>query len=322
MRIVWAEEGGKERTRKMGAKKVVIDSDMLFEPDLEGLGLADYEIYRLQYDEELILGETDRVVYLLSMLSGGLAYQINFIEKNMNVAQWLIVAYTDNPRTIHRFRDMLHDMPGSFHMVQAGQKETGEVAKLISGVKILHQKSCLIYSKRPFTGKKSVAALLKAQNPKWKFEICEGNEEEFGERSCEMSKVLIIGRSFQDFSIAKPENLESMPLLLYNRADENWQLCVESERLWQQVRMALCARSWEFPADYPYFYVGSARYEKWRHMESEEADMSFSLLEDFVIWDRFGLPLPHRDYTPEYIHTFLARFDAVERIGAHLETNH
>lgn len=133
-----------------------------------------------------------------------------------------------------------------------------------------------------------------------------------------MGRVIILGDSLQDFSLCQPEQLKVNPIFLFHRCDEEVQLCLRPELLWNQIRAVLAARDWMFPENYPDFYVGSALYESWAMEYERDAVGSLSLQERFVMWDRFGLPVARKDYTEENVRSFLAQFTALRKIGSRL----
>lgn len=298
--------------------KVIIDRDMLSEPDLSAMGLAEFETLRMDPEAQLALGETGRVVYILSLLSGGLRYQVEFIRNNPGVAQWLIVAFTESSLTIGRFRDMISDARVPVRVIRADWGKMDEIKKSLRAIPEIRPNTCLIYSKRPFTGKRTAAILLQQHCPGWKFETCDGDESVLGDRCVGVSRVLVMGRSIQDFSLAKPEILDTPPLFLYNKADENLQHFLQPEWLWNSVRVVLGTREWRFPEEFPDFFVGSMLYERWNHTASPEDVESLRLDDEFVMWDSWGLPVCREEYSADSIRSFLKRFTILEALAARI----
>lgn len=298
---------------------VVVDCDQIAEPDLKGLGLDTLEVKRLSDQDSLQLGTRDRVYYFLSLMSGGLKYQTDFIAQNREVTQWVLVAATDNPWAVDGFLSTLAAVDAAIQAVTAGGKSVTQLKREIASRARIHAKTCLIYAKRAGVGKRTAAALLKEKLcPQWTFQQCDGSEENFRQECQEMNRVIIMGNSLQDFSLCRPELLNVNPIFLYHRCDEAVQLCLRPEALWNEIRTVLAARDWMFPESYPDFYVGSALYESWA-MECESGDMgSLSLQECFVMWDRFGLPVAKEEYTAERVRSFLAQFSALRKISSRL----
>lgn len=298
---------------------VVVDRDQIAEPDLKGLGLDTLEVKRLSDQDSLHLGERDRVYYFLSLISGGLKYQTDFITQNRKVTQWVLVAATDNSWAVDGFLSTLAASNASIQAVIAGGKSPARLKKEIASMVRVHAGTCLIYAKRDGVGKRTAAALLKEKIcPQWTFQQCGGAEEDFRQECQGKSRVIIMGNSLQDFSLCRPELLKVNPIFLYHRCDEEVQLCLRPEHLWNEIRTVLAARDWMFPESYPDFYVGSALYESWA-MEYERGDMgSLSLQDRFVMWDRFGLPVAKEEYTEENVRSFLAQFNALRKLGSRL----
>ncbi len=298
---------------------VVVDCDQIAEPDLKGLGLDTLEVKRLSDQSALQLGARDRVYYFLSLMGGGLKYQTDFIAQNREVTQWILVAATDNSWAVDGFLSTLAAADTAIQAVTAGGKRATQIKRELASLARIRAKTCLIYAKRAGVGKGTVAALLKEKLcPQWTFQQCDGSEENFRQECQGMNRVIIMGNSLQDFSLCRPELLNVNPIFLYHRCDEEVQLCLRPELLWDEIRTALAARDWMFPESYPDFYVGSALYESWA-MECESGDIgSLSLQERFVMWDRFGLPVAKEEYTTEKIRSFLTQFNALRKIGLRL----
>ena len=130
-----------------------------------------------------------------------------------------------------------------------------------------------------------------------------------------------MGRSIQDFSLSRPELLETEPIFLYHRCDEEVQKYLNPTALWENIRTALAAREWSFPRNYTDFHIGSALYEGWAmELENGGSTQSLALLDEFAMWDRFGLPQPREYYTEENIRKFLLGFHTLRDISKKLCT--
>lgn len=296
---------------------VVIDRDFFQELDLQELGLDALAVRHLSEETPLHLGKTDRVYYFLSLASGGLRYQTELITGNPDVAQWVIVSGSSNAWAADGFRATLSAARASIYILSLAGRSGEELKQELSSITAIRTQTCLIYAKRPGIGKQTAAGVLSKFCPEWEFELCEGEEDILRERCAGITRVLIMGSIPQDFSLSRPERLEAEPLLFYNRCDEDVQRFLNPGYAWDQIRMFLKARDWEFSRQYEDFYLGSALYETWA-VEGDSAAKSLSLRDDFVMWDRYGLPAERDAYTEENIRNFLGQFRALRAIASRL----
>ena len=292
------------------------DSNNIYQPDLKKLGLSALPVTYLSSDNRLDLGEADRVYYFASMINGFCSYQHQMLLDNPDVAQWIIIIGSGDERLLSIIANGLEDCNVPKHILLAGDMSDEALKAKIDGISVVRCKTCLIYSKRPGVGKKTVKALFNDHYcPKWTFEIREGSEQALWESCGEVQKVLIVGSEPNDFSLCKPDALETSPIFFFNRMDENVQRCADRGALWNELRMYLLARDWELPANYPHFFVGSALYETLSLDSGEGVADSLANQDNFVMWDRFFLPAPRQDYTRESMRKFLAQFCSVRQMS-------
>lgn len=301
---------------------MVLDQDVLVQPNPEAWGINAGPVVRLTAGEPAPdLGSRDRVYYILSLNAGGLDYQLELIRRNPAVTQWVLLVEQDEYAKFWAFEGQLKNMNISVHIIRTLRKSDREIQDKIRAVPFLRGHCCLIYSKRACTGKKTAARILAQLCPDWEFEIYEGEEAGFRERCAGVRRVLVMGRSIQDFSLSRPEQLETEPIILYHRCDEQVQKYLNPAALWESIRTALAAREWAFPKNYADFHTGSALYEGWAmELDSGGSTQSLALLDDFAMWDRFGLPQPREYYTEAEIRKFLRGFHSLRDIGEKLRT--
>ncbi len=313
---------GKVVLMKNKNESVVVDQDVLLQPKLDTWGIDVGSVVRLTANEPTPnLGACDRVYYILSLNAGGLGYQLELIRRNPAVTQWVLLVEQNKYAKFWGFEDQLKSLNISVHMIRTLEKDDREIQDEIHAIPFLRGHCCLVYSKRAFTGKKTAAGILQRLCPDWEFEICEGEESGFREQCAGVRRVLIMGRSIQDFSLSRPELLETEPILLYHRCDEEVQKYLNPAALWESVRTALAAREWSFPKNYADFHIGSALYEGWAmELENGDGTQSLALLDEFAMWDRFGLPQPRECYTDAEIRKFLRGFHGLRDISEKLRT--
>lgn len=301
---------------------VILDSDLLEHPDLEALGLGDAEVVRYHPSRSNVnLGEHERAYYFLSLSAGGLKYQSDLVLHNEYIAQWLLLV--TSPAITWGLRDSLVGVQTPVRILTVDDMTDDEIREVIASVPKICSKKCLIYSRRSSAGKKTVASFWKEYClPDWEFETCEGTEEVLRSKCAVIPRIVIMGSILQDFSIQKPDTLEVEPIFLFYPCDRNVQDSMDVERLWASVRSVLAERKWILPQQYGKFYVGSALYEGWAAEKGSKDFGQMKLVDGFVMWDSYGLPRIHEDYTSENIEKFLGQFHALRDIAAEFMTLH
>lgn len=297
--------------------KIIYDKNLMKRPSLKGWDLTEYSVEELTIDHSLALGDTDRAVYFLSLSSGGLRYQIDFIKENKGVGQWFIAAFDGNSRTVTRLKDILGDVDSPLEIIQMKGDGMEKLKNAIESHPVIRRKTCLIYSKRPYTGKKTLAALLVEKCLGWQFPTAEGDEAVLEQESRDVEKLIVMGRSLQDFSLAHPAVWDGTVILWYNRMDQDLQRCRDEKSLWQGIRQVMELRDWILPEKYPHFYTGSALYESWRTAVRLDETYVNTLLVDerFVMWDDYGLPQVRSEYAPAAAARFLEALCSADRLS-------
>ena len=295
---------------------VILDSDLLEQPNLAAIGLSNIETIRYSpLHTNVNLGEHERAYYLLSLSAGGLKYQADLVLRNKKISQWILLI-TSSIRT-WGLEASLAGVQSSVKILTVDGMTDDEIKDLISAVPKIQKRKCLIYSKRSCIGKKTLASFWREHYlPDWDFETCGGDEKVLREKCAGIPRVVIMGSTLQDFSLQRPDTLEAEPVFLFYPYDKNVQSSMDSARLWSSVRSVLSERKWILPERYENFYAGSALYEGWALAAEDTEDFrQMKLVDGFVMWDSYGLPGVYEDYTAENIEKFLRQFHALKDIA-------
>lgn len=174
---------------------------------------------------------------------------------------------------------------------------------------------CLIgyYSRKEIAEK--AASLFSETVDGWEFEAVPSGSLAEGMRGA--GKLILLGREEQEFQIPPVPVDTRRDLLLFLDCSgplfrEFYGYRVEGAVL------TLCGCGWEFPILPPRYIVGNLQYEMWKLYRSQlkQDEHDFHVL---TIWDEFGIPYLHKDYTPKEIDSFLSGFDSVKEVREWLE---
>lgn len=268
-----------------------------------------------QYDP---LSETsdDCVLFLTTMPAGCLGYQRTFFDAHRHsIPLWGVLLLNDSA-VVYNHLDAFFGSNGLRRRVFRVTADTDfeTLSKELTKLTSIHPRRVLLYSVRPHCGKRSLAQLLSEDLPTWEFRTMEENPPHSGLPSTDAGQILIMGQTLSELcAVRLPAGVE--PFYVLTMPDMYVQAYLNREQLpGRLLEHDGPPVSWtEANAQRHLFYV-SPLYESWYRTNTNPV-----LDERFVMWDRFGLPCPRRDYTEEKIQEFLSQFQQCRNLANALQ---
>lgn len=265
----------------------------------------------LRASSPLTLGEQDRAVYVARLNEGGYQYQLDLIRNNPGIGEWIIYAADCDDSGligVENFGIQLKNVPAKIRIYSELESVRAALAR-----PAVRKDTCLLVGLTNSAPLDDLKQLLAEYLPGWHFELTymdSGNVRKAIEGS-NCTRVVLVGLAAADFDGADwPDGAK--PLLVQARQEDHIYDSLHPEQWGQNLRKWIGGRGKDLPNDR--IFQVSTNYERWR-LEIKTGGISpASLLRDrrFVMWDRFGLPLPPQDYTEDAITKFLSDFTACE----------
>lgn len=243
---------------------------------------------------------------------GPMASQRQFLENSTGVDQWIMVFLGVSGLfgpAMDKWRALSYGMKAGFTILYEHPRMPDlweRVRELIQ----MNPSKCLIgyYSRKACA--ENAANLFSEALDDWEFEAVPA--ERLAESLKWAGKLILIGQDEQEFQIP-PVPVDTRKNLLLFLDCKGPLLKDYYSYLAEIAVLTLCSFGWEFPDQLPKHVVGNLQYEEWKLYRSrlKKGEHDFH---DLTIWDEFGIPYLHKDYTLEKIDNFLSGFDSVGEI--------
>lgn len=252
----------------------------------------------------LDLKQEDRVLFLTDLSSGGMAYQLDLIEQNPGVSEWVVLSPDTECDALNDFRTRLTTLS---RVVLCATEEAAASAFSHSAPV---PRTCLIVSLNPHADAQGLYDLLHQQRPLWQMTLSNALPDE--KQLLETGRVILAGEQPDDFShLTLPADFK--PILVLTGMEHNPRRFGDPAAVYKQVCTA-AGLSWSFAVMKDRIYLVSLPYERWRMQYQDGSCSALMNEETFVMWDEWNLPAPHSQYTPEGIFRFLRQFDGCSQL--------
>ena len=245
------------------------------------------------------LDQEDRVLFLTDLSSGGMAYQLDLIQRNPGVDEWVVLSPGAEPDALSDFRSRLNTLS----RVVLCATEEAAAAAFARRAPVPH--TCVVVGLNPRADAEGLHEWLLKQRPLWKITLADAMPDE--QQLLESGRVILVGERPEDFShLNLPADFK--PILVLTGMERNPRQFGDPANVRRQVCQA-AGVSWSFAVMKDHIYLVSLPYERWRMQYQDASCTSLMNEETFVMWDEWNLPAPHSQYTPEGISRFLRQFD-------------
>lgn len=248
---------------------------------------------------------------------GPMASQKRFLQNSTGVNQWIVVFMGVSGA----FGAAMDKWKGLGYGIKAGLTvlyEHPRLPDLWERVREHIQKDpyrCLIgyYSKKECA--ENAANLFSQSMDNWEFEAVAS--ENLTESLKGAGKLILLGQDEQEFQIPPvPVDIRKDLLLFLDCKGPVFQEYYRYRM--DDAVSTLCSCGWKLSSMPPKCVIGNLQYETWKLYRSrlKEGEQDFHKM---AIWDEYGIPYLHKDYTSEKIDSFLSGFDSVGEIRNWLE---
>ncbi|MBR5428360.1 MAG: hypothetical protein IK118_08420 [Clostridia bacterium] len=263
------------------------------------------------------IAPAERVLLLTTMSNGWLGYHKAFFDANKGKAiEWIVVLLQEDQYVLNQLRVELAPY-GQNACIFAADPRDGDwnaVAQKIRARANIKKNKALLVSMRTGSGKRSLAALLKQSLPDWSFETAVINRSAAGVPETDAAHLIIVGRTADELRIRAPE--QTAPFFVLTMPDRNVQAYLQRdyfpEEMLRQIEKASGITAGRILSR---FYFVSPLYESWRRTDTVAKEDS-----RLVMWDEFGLPRPHSEYSDDNIRRFLASFNQCDALARALRS--
>lgn len=293
-------------TPKLIAERILTFMDMEGEPFILD-----------SYNDPLAHIITERILLVTSMPDGWLGYHQAFFEAHKSdTAEWIVILLNKDPVTINQARLGFTTNGIRLHLFDCDPDTTDweKLNEVICKLTRIRRNKVLLYSLRPECGKKTLAKLLSEELPEWTFETAEEDLSRDLLSETDASQIIIVGSLMKDFCVPLPEGVQ--PFYVLTMPDENVQTYLKRKVLPIELLDYIPPElKWTMEAADAHFFCVSPLYETWRQNGTDPV-----LDARFIMWDEFGLPLPHESYTQENIRSFISQFDQCNALAQALKS--
>lgn len=257
--------------------------------------------------EELYQSTDDCVFLLTSLPSGIVGYHDRFIKKCKDkVSRWVVVLFNDNKATYNQLHMFLSSTGARFEIIVPEEEKSYTE---LGNIKSVNNKKILVWSGYPSRGKRTLVNLLESMlEDSYSIEISEEADFENVIENTDASKIIIVGKYNDEFSINIPEGVQ--PFYVKTFPDSNVQSYLRKEKIHLDILRALPENlGWSTEQAKDHIFFISPLYETWRCTSNIPR-----FDENFVMWDDFGLPIMLEEVNNEEIEAFLSQFNETERL--------
>lgn len=298
---------------------IIVDSDCkLYFPQeclvknvLKG---SECKVYYLDSAESFKIESNCRCVLLSTMNNGMKKYHLDFMRANLHVKTWLISivgTFFENEKNqlLENIDNTLSCCKVTYNVVFdncLNLEKTNEICSM----PIKENKTCLVVSKNS-TIAKCFISILSSYLDKW--DVIFG-EQDLGHIYQSADLILAVGEKQEDYFLPAPKYHTGMTYA--------WVMCSESnsKQLRETVYNKLTEKGWNL-CSIDNVYASTLELEEYL-LKINNGDITCLELntdENFVIWDKYGLPLKSEDYNTDIIISFLNRQccfkDLIKRFG-------
>lgn len=286
---------------------IIIDSDCKrYYPQVDYiktlLGDPQCIVYYLDPMQPLQVKDNCRCVLITAMSSALNKYHRDLIIANPQVRRWLISIVNVS------FKSEQEQLLDSIDTALAGTKvsynilfddcDTLEKTAVICSVPVKEKKMCLIVSKNRILAKQC-AEILALYLKQWEIIHKSQNVEQFYSLA---DVIIAVGDKEEDFVLQASESHMGRFYVWIRRMEQN-----VSQKLNKRIYEILTKNNWNvgFARE---VYSSSLELERY-YYKLNRAGMSVLELkndENFVMWDKYGLPISNKDYSAEVTCSFLS----------------
>ncbi len=312
----------------------IIDKNCVSMPLEELIGALESQgIEANRQDDLLTLAEmvpdsgNEAGIYITSATDVAMKRQTNLILKSKAVRQWLIVLVDNgnlNQRerkvAIETFRLKLAGTDKDVLIICGDVKEVAQqLPPAIARLKRLSVNLVLITAAHSGVGRSRLAGILGKRYPDMLFEVCDGAS--LAEKSEEARYIIVTGKQPEHFMVPAPPDSAHRVTLLCDAADDSPVSYINSDRAKAEVLNAMGKTGWNLSMSFPRFFMFSARYEEF-YQEAKTGVCGYEELlrnRSFVMWNQYGLPCLHEEYTSDNIRDFLKAVCVTDRLFSKTE---
>jgi len=248
---------------------------------------------------------------------GPMAVHMDFLARSAGVRKWVLA---------------FMNVSGAFGAALDKWRLIGNSLK--AGLKVLYQHSqlsdlreqileqvekdaykCLIGYRSRKESAEEAASLLGELMEDWEFDPVSSGGLEDAMRGA--GKLVLIGRDEPEFWIP-PVSLDTgKDLLLFMDCPapifyDYYSDCMDA------AIATLNGYGWSFKNGLPTCIISNLRYERWRQERFLAGEKEYDY-QQLTVWDEYGLPCLHEDYTTERVSQFLSGFDGLEQVCSWLD---
>lgn len=283
---------------------------------LSTLGFEDKPIVLDSFTSPLKEVDDDTVIFITSMPFGFLKYHSSFFDHHKtSVGRWSVILINDDKVTYNQLKIELSVVDSVVNIYVWNQiKDNRQIVDEIGSSLKINSKKVLIYSIRSCCGKRTLSKLLSQGLTDWELYVAEENHTCDYIAQTDARYIVIVGKTMEDFKVDIPEGRN--PVYVLTMPDENVQAYLKKDEL-SQVLVNIVPEhlGWTSAQAQKYFFFISPLYELWRINGVDPV-----LDNNFVMWDEYGLPMLHSEYTPDNIKSFLGQFNQAEALIGLLKT--
>ena len=303
---------------------LIVDYDCKLLIENNGMEFRSQAIKVIYLDSELlsedltinnsIMREVTRCVILTRFSGGVKKYHWDIISKNSMVKHW-IISIIDLDQDIYKEQflkqvDTLLFGPVVFYEVIFDTAKNFMQTKRVLDKPMKMKKKCMVISKNVQLAK-NAADIFKRYLKEWEIEIPQIKSSDDYQYA---DAVLIVGEKGSECAVIAPKVGVRKRKIWINRRFLNKD---EKEEMFEQLEQHMNANGWNI-ADYSdKTYFSDLLYEDFREKlyRNEISYLSLCEQEDFVVWDKYGLPLIREGYTEETVTDFLEKQTCFSKIA-------
>lgn len=260
----------------------------------------DCSIYELKLEQNLLLEEGCRCVLITSLKNGVQDYHRKLILQYPQVNCWVFsivnVSFESEKVQIRDNLEMVLAQTKVKYQVVFDTIQTLEKTAKICKTSIRLKKLCLVVSQNAELAKEC-CKMLGYRLQEW--DVISGSEH--SKLSYEDADIILaVGNKPKDYELLPPLNCMGR---IYVWVEQNG---FYNKELVQSVYEKLMHQKWNLGSTNK-IYSSNLQMElyAWKIEQKELSIEALKNIEEFVIWDMYGLPIQNQDYTQQVVETFI-----------------